>query len=218
MNIIEIKKQHIKKTAEVLTRSFKDDPIFHYIFRSPEKYGQVAPWLFATWVRWTVMFGKGWMIDDGSALVLMRAPGKAQMSFGSMIRAGMLLTPWKLGASAFRRFYFEVVAMLDKKHAQIMGDEPHWYGWMIAVDPGKQHKGLGLQLMNHCFRLADAMNLPIYLETSVERNVVLYNHREFQTKDSCTIAGCFNLYFMVREARLLRARPQEIPLLNHFNN
>ena len=73
MNIIEIKKQHIEKAAEVLTLSFKDDPIFRYIFRSPEKYNQTAPWMFATWVRWSVLYGKGWMTEDSSAIVLMRS-------------------------------------------------------------------------------------------------------------------------------------------------
>ena len=209
MNIIEIKKQHIKKTAEVLTLSFKDDPIFRYIFKSPEKYQRIAPWMFATWVRWTVLYGKGWMTEDGNAIVLMRSPQKANMSLWSMIRAGMLPTPVKLGIGAFKRFYFEIVAMLDKKHAVIMGNEPHWYGWMIGVDPGRQHKGIGLQLMNHCFKLADEMRLPIYLETSVEKNVSLYNYKDFKVKDKGTIAGKFNLYFMVRNPQLLHETKQQ---------
>lgn len=199
MRIIEIKKQHIKRAADVLTLSFQDDPIFRYIFKTSEKYRQAAPWMFSTWVRWTLLYGKGWMTDDGSALVLMRSPGKAGMSFQSMIHAGMLMTPLKLGIAAFKRFYFEIVVMLDKKHARIMGNKPHWYGWMIGVDPSEQHKGIGMQLMNHCFKLADEMELPIYLETSVERNVSLYHYKEFKMKDTVTMAGKFNLYFMVRE-------------------
>src|ERR1041384_6270396 len=119
MNIIELKKEDIKKAAEILTLSFKDDPIFRYIFKSSEKYYKAAPWMFATWVRWAVLFGKGWMTEDGSAVVLMRSPGKAHMSLRSMIQAGMLPTPFKIGIGGFRRFYFEIVAMLDKKHAEI---------------------------------------------------------------------------------------------------
>ena len=127
-----------------------------------------------------------------------------------MIRAGMLPTPVKLGVSAFKRFYFEIVAMLDKKHEQIMGDKPHWYGWMIGVNPLKQHKGIGMQLMNHCFKLADEMMLPIYLETSVEKNVSLYNYKDFSVKNTATIAGRFKLYFMVRE-------PQPLKLIKQTN-
>ena len=210
MNIIEIKKQDIKRAAEILTQSFKDDPIFQYIFRSPEKYQRIAPWMFATWVRWTILYGKGWMTEDGNAIVLMRSPGNAIMSLRSMISAGMLPTPIKLGPGAFKRFYFEIVAMLDKKHEQIMDDKPHWYGWMIGVNPLKQHKGIGMQLMNHCFKLADEMQLPIYLETSVEKNVSLYNYKDFSVKDTATIAGKFNLYFMIRE-------PQSLKLIKQTN-
>jgi ribosomal protein S18 acetylase RimI-like enzyme len=219
MNIIEIKRQDIKRAAEVLTLSFQDDPIFQYIFRSPEKYHQSAPWMFATWVRWTVLYGKGWITEDGSAIALMRSPGKANMSLWSMINAGMLPTPIKLGFSAFKRFYFEIVAMLDKKHALIMGNEPHLYGWMIGVNPGKQHKGIGLQLMNHCFKLADEKQLPIYLETSVEKNVSLYNYKDFKIKDTGNIAGKFNLYFMVRDPQPLQKKKQtkyqELTLSNY---
>ena len=204
MKIIEIKKEYIKKAAETLTLSFKDDPIFKYIFKSSEKYHKIAPWMFATWVRWTILYGKGWMIEDGSAVVLMRVPGKAHMSLWSMIRAGMLPTPIKLGAGTFKRFYFEIVAMLDKKHAEIMADIPHWYGWMIGVNPNKQHRGIGLQLMSHCFSIADEMKLPIYLETSVEKNVSLYNYKDFEVRDESTIAGKFNLYYMIREPKQMK--------------
>lgn len=209
MNIIELKKEHIKKAAEILTLSFKDDPIFKYIFKTSEKYYKVAPWMFATWVKWAVLFGKGWMTEDGSAVVLMRAPGKAHMSLWSMIRAGMLPTPVKLGLRAFKRFYFEIVATLDKKHGEIMVDIPHWYGWMIGVNPDKQHKGIGMQLMNYCFSIADEMKLPIYLETSVEQNVSLYNYKDFKVKDEATIAGKFNLYFMIREPKRLKTFEQQ---------
>lgn len=209
MNIIELKKEHIKKAAEILTLSFKDDPIFKYIFKSPEKYYKKAPWMFSTWVRWAVMYGKGWMTEDTSAVVLMRAPGKAHMSLWSMIRSGMLPTPFKLGVGAFTRFYFEVVAMLDKMHAEIMADIPHWYGWMIGVNPDKQHRGIGMQLMNHCFRISDEMGLPIYLETSVEKNVSLYYYKDFKVKDKATIAGKFNLYFMIREPKHLKTFEQK---------
>ncbi len=212
MNIIEIKKQDIKRAAEVLTLSFQDDPIFQHIFKSSEKYQRIAPWMFATWVRWTVLYGKGWMTEDGSAIVLMRSPGKANMSLWSMIRAGMLPTPVKLGIGAFKRFYFEIVAIL---HAVTMGNEPHWYGWMIGVNPLEQHKGIGMQLMNHCFKLADEMQLPIYLETSVEKNVSLYNYKDFSVKDTATIARKFNLYFMVREPQPLKLiKTNKLPGIN----
>jgi hypothetical protein len=200
MNIIEIKKQDINKAAEILSLSFKDDPIFRYIFKTREKYLQLAPWMFSTWVRWAMLFGRAWMTEDRNSVLLMRAFGKSEMSLWSMIRAGMLLTPVKLGAGAFWRFYFEIVSLLDKKHNEIMGSQPHWYGWMLGVNPA--NKGIGRVLLKYCFDTADQKQLPVFLETSIERNVQLYNYSEFEVKDKVFVnKGKFMLYFMVRQPK-----------------
>jgi len=98
-----------------------------------------------------------------------------------------------------------------------MVDIPHWYGWMIGVNPNKQHKGIGMQLMNHCFSIADEMRLPIYLETSVEKNVSLYNYKDFEVRDESTIAGKFNLYFMVREPKRMETVERKHQLMQKTN-
>ncbi len=197
MNIIEIKKQDISRASEVLAEAFCDDPIFRYIFKTPENYKRSAAWMFSTWVRWAVIYGKAWMTEDGKAVVLMRSLETPGMSLWSMIRAGMLPTPVKLGLASFRRFYFEVVSLLDKKHAEIMGSKPHWYGWMIGVAPAQ--RGIGRELLNYCFDIADRAQLPIFLETATEKNVALYNHKEFEVRDKVRFTqGDFTLYFMVR--------------------
>ena len=200
MNIIEIDKDKIKKAGEILAIAFKEDPIFKYIFQSPEKYDQCAAWLFSTWVRWAVMFGKAWITDDESAVIIMRSIGKSDMSLWSMIRAGMLPVPFKLGFGAFNRFYFEIVSMLDREHAKVMGKTPHWYGWMVGVKP--EHKRVGWKLINHCIEIADCAQLPLFLETSTSRNVSLYNHKDFEVKHEKFIEeGNFTLYFMVRQPK-----------------
>ena len=198
MKVIEINKQHMDQAAETLALSFKDDPIFRYIFKTKEAYNKNAKWLFSTWVRWSVMFGKAWMTEDGNAVVLFRALGNADMSLWSMIRAGMLPTPFRLGFAAFRRFYFEIVSTLDRKHTEVMGKTPHWYGWMIGVNP--EHRGIGRHLMKHCAEIADEAQLPVFLETATDVNVSIYDYKGFEIKAKVTIAeGNFTLYFMVRQ-------------------
>jgi len=202
MNIIEVKKENFGKAGEILAVAFKDDPIFKYIFQSQEKYDQCAAWLFSTWVRWAVMFGKAWMTDDESAVIIMRAIGKSDMSLCCMIQAGMLPVPFKLGYSTFKRFYFEIVSTLDKEHARLMGKTPHWYGWMVGVKP--ERKRVGMKLINHCIEIADHAQLPLFLETSTDRNVSLYNHRDFEVKEEKIISkGNFKLYFMVRQPKTI---------------
>ena len=200
MNILPLQKKDIARAAAVLTVAFEQDPIFRFIFQNTERYRKVAPWLFGTWVRWTVMYGKGWITEDGQAVVLMRSLRHARMSLWTMIRAGMLPTPRRLGWAAFRRFYCSVVATLDKKHAAVMGNQPHWYGWMVgATELGR---GLGRVLLQHCFAIADEAGLPIFLETATENNVALYNAKDFEVADSASLSVDCTLYFMVRQPRL----------------
>jgi ribosomal protein S18 acetylase RimI-like enzyme len=197
MNIIEIKKQHIHSASIVLAEAFQEDPIFRYIFKTQAQYDRGAAWLFSTWIRWAIKYGKAWMTEDGNGIVLMRSLESPNMTLRSMIGAGMLPTPFRLGWRSFFRFYFKIVSLLDRRHAAIMGKQPHWYGWMIGVKPG--HQGIGRELMNHCFNLADQKQLPIFLETSTARNVSLYGHKEFRLHEKLTFTpGDFNLYFMVR--------------------
>jgi hypothetical protein len=200
MKVIGIKNKDINNAAQVLAISFQHDPIFHYIFQTQEKYKRHAPWLFATWVRWAVLYGKAWMTEDKKVVLLARAPGRAGMNLWSMIRSGMLPTPFRLGAGAFKRFYFEIVSKLDEKHFSIMGKDPHWLAWMLGVDPQNNSRGSGLTLMNHLTHLADDGQIPIYCETSVDRNVALFHHKNFEIKDKVIITKeKFPLYFMVRK-------------------
>lgn len=197
MNIIEIRKSDIPHVAKVLAAAFREDPIFRYIFQTEEKYDRSAAWMFSTWIRWAILYGNAWMTEDRKAVVLMRSIRSPKMTLLSMIRAGMLLTPVKLGLTSFRRFYFQIVSVLDRKHEEIMGTQRHWYGWMIGVTPG--HKGVGRELMNYCFRIADDYHIPIFLETATQRNVALYNHKQFEVRDRVEFTpGDFSLYFMVR--------------------
>jgi len=199
MKVIAVTRKDIPHIAEVLTKAFVDDPIFRFIFQSPEAYAKSAPWLFASWTSWAIRYGRAWMSEDGNAVVLMRSPEHSGMSLWSMIRAGMLPTPWKLGWPAFRRFYFRIVTVLDKQHAQIIGDRPHWYGWMIGVkDPGK---GMGRSVLNYCSDLADTMGLPIFLETATPSNLDLYQAKFFEIQDTVKISEECSIYFMVRPAQ-----------------
>ncbi|MEO6832283.1 MAG: hypothetical protein ABI378_07750 [Chitinophagaceae bacterium] len=199
MNIVSIKEEDIPRAAEVLTTAFVNDPIFKFIFNDEAHYETAAPWLFSTWIRWSVMFGNAWMSDDGKAVIIMRSLEHSEMSLWSMIRAGMLPTPWKLGWRAFKRFYFEIVATLDKKHASIMGKQAHWYGWMVGAT--ERGAGSGGPLINHCANIADEKGLPVFLETATPENLPLYAAKGFQVMDSTVISTECTIYFLVRQPR-----------------
>ena len=200
MNIVKIEERHIGRIAEVFTIAFENDPIFRYIFGGADKYKTGAPWLFASWIKWAVLFGEAYMSEDGNAAVIMRKQGDARMSFPSMVRAGMLPTPFKLGVGTFYRFYFKILPAMDKNHKKITEKTPHWYGWMIGTTmPGK---GMGRPLLNYVRDIADQKQLPIFLETATPSNLALYEAFDFAEKGRQTIDADCTIYFLMRPPQM----------------
>ena len=72
-----------------------------------------------------------------------------------------------------------------------------------------QGKGVGGKLYRALFSAADALNVPVYLETESKENESLYHHYSFQTVQTPMICADgdasedaqFTVYLMVRYPR-----------------
>jgi GNAT superfamily N-acetyltransferase len=86
--------------------------------------------------------------------------------------------PQKMGPEAFQRL------MVMKSHfddlRQRDAAEPHWYLWVLGVDPPRQGQGVGSALLQPVLARADGEGLPCYLETQKERNVPFYQKHGFE--------------------------------------
>ncbi|MEN9440654.1 MAG: hypothetical protein RLZ33_730 [Bacteroidota bacterium] len=69
--------------------------------------------------------------------------------------------------------------------------------WYIGVLPGLQGKGIGGNLMNEILNEASKNNLPIYLETSTERNFKFYESLGFSLKNAFTDLG-YKLHIYIK--------------------
>ncbi len=69
--------------------------------------------------------------------------------------------------------------------------------WYIGVLPGQQGKGIGGKLMNEILNEASKNNLPIYLETSTERNFKFYESLGFSLKNAFTDLG-YKLHIYIK--------------------
>ena len=197
-DVIDLQPQHIPAAAQTLTQAFRDDPLFRYLYGDLDLYDRVAPWMFGTWVKWSILYGKAWASPGIEAVALRRQPGRYRMSTWSMIRAGMLPTERKMGKAAFQRLQRFLDAAEDA-HTAIMGDQPHWYCQNVAVAPEHQGRGLGGVLMNHTFALADAAGLPCYLETETDKALAIHSHLGYELRRTIDLSdGAFRFYAMVR--------------------
>lgn len=67
-------------------------------------------------------------------------------------------------------------SLISKQHPA----DPFYYIWFVGVHPHHKGKGIGSKLLNDLIEDAAAMNLPIYLETSTERNLPWYQGFGFE--------------------------------------
>ena len=94
------------------------------------------------------------------------------------MRLGFLLAPLKFGLGAFGR-YMKWASFSEHLHKRDMPPR-HWYLPLIGVDPSRQGKGLGGDLMQVALARADADRVPCYLENTKERNLPFYTKHGFE--------------------------------------
>jgi ribosomal protein S18 acetylase RimI-like enzyme len=74
----------------------------------------------------------------------------------------------------------EVSNALREAMAAYHPPEPHWYLWLIGVDPRVRGRGVGSALLRHTLDRCDAEGQTAYLESSTPQNIPLYERHGFE--------------------------------------
>lgn len=169
----------LNEAGQVLSRAFFDDPLMTYILPDEESRAAKLDWFMRAGANYGRLYGEVHTTPeslDGAACWL--PPGEGEMSPLRMMRAGLLLAPFKLGLSAFGRF-MSVMNHMEELHKRDM-PEDHWYLMLLGVDATKQGQGIGGSIVAPILGRADAGGLPCYLETMKEINVSFYTKHGFE--------------------------------------
>lgn len=91
----------------------------------------------------------------------------------------------------------------DAFTARIHLREPHFYLFVLGVDPDLQGRGLGKALLHRLNARADERGLPCFLETDRETSVVLYRSVGYEvvTDGPCAKLGGLRMWTMKRPPR-----------------
>jgi len=119
-------------------------------------------------------FGEVLITEDGSACALILYPHLKRFSLYAVWLDIKLL----FGVIGFARLkkVLHREKLIENQHPKV----PFCYLWFIGVDPAVQGKGIGSDLMAELLAKMDAQDLPVYLETSVARNISFYQKFGFQ--------------------------------------
>lgn len=92
---------------------------------------------------------------------------------------------------------FAVLEQMDQAHP----NGSHWYLPWLAVDPARQHAGLGGRLLDRGLRRVDADHLPAFLETPNPGTVSFYERHGFFVVGISQAGACPPVTSVLRAAR-----------------
>ena len=177
--IARLAARQVKEAGEVLGRAFYDDPFYVYFLPNDAKRIRPLAWMLGTWTRYGHLYGEVYTTTDRmDGVAVWLPPESPPMSRERVIRAGMAPMPRKLGPEGYQRL-MGMRRHFDELHRRDAPD-PHWYLWVLGVDPPRQSQGVGGALLQPVLARADGEGLPCYLETQKERNVPFYQKHGFE--------------------------------------
>jgi GNAT superfamily N-acetyltransferase len=188
----------VQSAGKVLASAFRGYPFFEYCLGDADNYERVAPRMFASFVRWTMLYGEAWTTNDLQAVALRRPPGTRSIGTWNALRSGLAFTFLRMERATRRRFG-RAAPIVEETHKIVMGNQPHWHCWMMGVLPDRQGMGVGRQLMRYTFEQSDRAGLPCYLETFSESSVRVHESQSYSIRETIKIPDTpLTLYAMVR--------------------
>jgi ribosomal protein S18 acetylase RimI-like enzyme len=136
--------------------------------------------------------------DGAAAAAWLPPPGRWQLSRPQRLR----LLPALVRFLGLRTV--SVLGGLDRMEARHPHDRSHWYLFILGIEQAAQGRGLGSALLAQVLARVDADDLPVYLESSSERNLAWYGRHGFEITSEVAIPGGPKIWPMWREPELER--------------
>lgn len=180
-----------KNVVAILAKAFEHNLSVNYMLKQDHLRFQRLTELMDYAFRVCTAYGKVFVSADGCACALVMLPDKKMCSLS------MLLWDLKL---IFRVIGVSQLFKIMKRESLVKHSHPivkMYYLWFIGVHPRAQNLGLGTELLEVLIEDARAMKRPIFLETSVLKNVPWYEKFGFKIYHEINLG--YNLYFMKME-------------------
>jgi GNAT superfamily N-acetyltransferase len=176
----------IPTLAAVLARAFANDPFYRFLAGSaPERSQRMRDGWTALLRHASAGLSATYTTDDHAGVAVWQPPGTTGPGFVASLRLLPAMSRLAGGLSHLREVS-RVVSFLEERRAR-HAPGPHFYLAALGVEPGRQGEGIGTALVQPALALADAGDLPAYLETATGRNVLLYERLGFAVVEELTL-------------------------------
>jgi len=179
--LYKVKKQDIRKTGRVLGNAFMPDPVWKEVMKDiPTE--QIYSF-FEGPARYGLRYGTVYASSESLEGIATWVPGNhADMNFWRGFLSGSFISGLKIGMKNLMRM-MPVFQPLETDRRKHMAGRSYIYLMVIGVAPEFQGQGYGKTLLNELIRESEASRLPVYLETSTEKNVSMYERFGFKVLD-----------------------------------
>jgi ribosomal protein S18 acetylase RimI-like enzyme len=193
--------QQLAQATAMISRAFHKDPHGVYVYPDEAERTRRLPLMYGIAIRYALRYGEVTTTPEIAGAACWLPPEQTTVSIWQMLRVGALTSGLKMGLSGLRRIRNSENYTGNIHHRCIT--EPHWYLWVLGVDPSHQGQGIGGALLRAGIERADAAHLPCYLETMNPDNVSLYQKFGFAIAKEGKIPGSnVQVWGMVRPAHV----------------
>lgn len=200
-NPSRVGKSEVGATSQVLSRAFHDDPLFTFFIPDARRRQNKLHHVMNTVVRYSVSWGEVYTTSPNFEGVSVWLPShKVEMNFWRGLRSGGLSIILHLGlAATFKQL--SVSDLMCSVHKRLISS-PHWYLYLLGVEPPLQGKGHASNVMKVMLNRADQEGFACYLDNSNEKNLSMYQHYGFKVVEEYQVLESdVRLWAMLREPR-----------------
>lgn len=178
--ITRLRPDQVEVAAEVLLRAFRGDPGTDYMFPNPRRQERIMRGMMVASLRFGLRWGEVHTTagDPKGVAVWVSPPGKAALTYARLMRTGMLRPALACNPGELLR------SLALGTHSGLLDldllRQPHWYLWILGVDPEAQGQGVGSALLRSMMGREDVRGRACALETMKERNVRFYKKHGFR--------------------------------------
>lgn len=188
-----VEPEDVEILADVLLRAFDHDPFYRWIFSGEAAWRRRGRRNFVLHLRSAIREGaSAFTSGSRTGAALWEPPGHAdgRLSLGfRLIRRAAVYRSCAL-------HLYPAYRLLRARRPRT----PHWYLSVLGVAPESQGRGLGSQLLEPVFDLADRAGIPAYLETMTEANLAFYRRHGFELVDGFGLPAGPRVWTMSRPA------------------
>jgi len=185
--LYKVQKGDIMRAGKVLADAFQRDPLWNKIYEGEPDIGKRFRAFFEVPVRYCLKYGEVYAPSENLEGVIGWVPGKyADMTMWRTIRSGAMGAAMRIGLNAAKKMgpVFKPLAEDRREH---MAGCIYLYPLVVGVATELQGKGFGRKLIGAAIEKSEREGLQIYLDTSTEENMKMYEHFGFRLLKKITL-------------------------------